>query len=83
MKVHVITYFTGEGRAGVSAIFKSKKKAEKHFTCCVEETFDGSDESEAVIDAAVKKALKDGFFEYSGDGSGDNPWYDLSEEEVR
>jgi hypothetical protein len=81
MKVHIVTYFNGEGAAGVSAVFAKKSDAKKHFKLCVENTFEGARES--VNKEEVAKALKDGFYEYCGDGHDDNPWYELTEEVVQ
>lgn len=84
MKVHVITYFYEDGEAGVTAIYKDKKKAENHFSRLVRGTWEGCDEkTETEIKAIVKKALKAGFHEYPGSGCGAQPWYSLDVEEVQ
>jgi len=83
MKVYIITYYVGEGSAGVNSVWKSKTDAETRFECCIRDTFDCLDEPERVVKSAVKKALKSGRHDYVGDGCGDNPWYELSEEEVQ
>jgi len=83
MKVYIITYYVGEGSAGVNSVWKSKTDAETRFECCIRDTFDDSGEPERVVKSAVEEALKTGHHDHTGDGSDDNAWYELSEEEVQ
>jgi hypothetical protein len=84
MKVHVISYFIEDGNAGITAIYKSKKKAIKHYTNCVLDTLDPDNNlTKREKDAIVAKAIKEGRHEYMGSGQGEMPWYELSEETVK
>jgi hypothetical protein len=83
MRVHVITYFCEDGEAGVTAIYRSRRKAESHFKQLVRGCWEGDDKSKKEIEAEVKKAIKAGFYEYPGSGCGPQPWYDLAVEEVQ
>jgi hypothetical protein len=84
MKVYVVSYYVEPGEAGVNSIWKNKKDAEKRFEACVRDAWavniDLKDITPADLRAKVKKALKEGFHEYPGDGCGPNPWYGLTEE---
>ncbi len=78
MKLYVISYYVEPGEAGVTGIYRKEATAKKVFEmlcrdvwCC------DADLTKKDLDAKVKAALKDRFFEYPGDGCGPNPWYDL------
>lgn len=87
MKVYVISYYVEPGEAGVTGVFRGKKKAEKHFSALLRDAWsvevDQGSRCKAEIKEMVKAALKDGFFDYPGDGCGPRPWYALNEEEVQ
>jgi hypothetical protein len=84
VKVYITHYFVEDGEAGINGVFLKKADAEKRLKLLIEGTYNPDEPpTKKELAADIKKALKDGFFEYSGSGCGPNPWYALTEEEVQ
>ena len=87
MKIYIIHYYVEPGEAGINSVHSTKEKAEKLLIALLEDAFavelEQGDLTKADLKKKINAAVKDGFFEYPGDGCGPNPWYEITEEEVR